>query len=98
MLNVLRLAEGFTLAQFERATGLPAAALHQTLEAQAARGLIEERDGRFRPTSTGFRFLNDLIAAFLPEENTGRDPGELYTAPSRFVSDRDFHHFVSKVP
>ena len=98
MLNVLRLAEGFTLAEFERATGLPAASVAQTLGAQAARGLIEEREGRFRPTPTGFRFLNDLIAAFLPEENPRRDPGELYTAPSRFVSDRDFHHFVSEVP
>jgi putative oxygen-independent coproporphyrinogen III oxidase len=98
MLNVLRLAEGFTLAEFERATGLPAASMGQTLAALAARGLIEECEGRFRPTSTGFRFLNDLIAAFLPEENPRRDPGELYTAPSRFVSDRDFDHFVSEVP
>ncbi len=98
MLNVLRLAEGFTFAEFERATGLPAASVAQTLGAQAARGLIEERECRFRPTPTGFRFLNDLIAAFLPEENPRRDPGELYTAPSRFVSDRDFHHFVSEVP
>jgi oxygen-independent coproporphyrinogen-3 oxidase len=98
MLNVLRLSEGFTLAEFEQATGLPAASVRQTLAPQAARGLIEERDGRFRPTSTGFRFLNDLIGAFLPEENPRRDPGELYTAPSRFVSDRDFQRFVSKVP
>jgi oxygen-independent coproporphyrinogen-3 oxidase len=98
MLNVLRLAEGFTLGEFERATGLPEASVRQTLAAQAARGLIEERDGRFRPTPTGFRFLNDLIAAFLPEENPRRDPGELYTAPSRFASDRDFQRIVSKVP
>jgi oxygen-independent coproporphyrinogen-3 oxidase len=98
MLNVLRLSEGFTLAEFEQATGLPAVSVRQTLAPQAARGLIEERDGRFRPTSTGFRFLNDLIGAFLPEENPRRDPGELYTAPSRFVSDRDFQRFVSKVP
>jgi len=98
MLNVLRLVEGFTLADFERATGLPAASVRQPLAAQAARGLIEERDGSFRPSPTGFRFLNDLIAAFLPEENPRRGPGELYTAPSRFVSDRDFHHFVSEVP
>jgi len=39
-----------------------------------------------------------FCAAFLPEENPRRGPGELYTAPSRFVSDRDFHHFVSEVP
>ncbi len=98
MLNVLRLAEGFTLAEYEHATGLPATSIGPTLAAQAARGLVEERDGRFRPTPTGFRFLNELIAAFLPEENPRRGPGELYTAPSRFVSDRDFQHFVSEVP
>jgi oxygen-independent coproporphyrinogen-3 oxidase len=98
MLNVLRLTEGFTRVDFEQATGLPFASVRPTLAAQAARGLIEEHEGRFRPTSTGFRFLNDVIAAFLPEENPRRDPGELYTAPSRFVSDRDFHHFVSEMP
>jgi len=98
MLNVLRLTDGFTLAEFERATGLPAASVRQTLAAQAASGLIEEQGGRFRPTSTGFRFLNDLITAFLPGENPCRDPGELYTAPSRFVSENDFEHFVREVP
>jgi len=98
MLNVLRLAEGFTLAEFEGATNLPAESVRQALAAQAARGLIAECDGRLRPTTTGFRFLNDLIAAFLPEETPRPDPGELYTAPSRFVSDRDFHRFVSEVP
>ena len=40
MLNVLRLAEGFTLADFERATGLPAASIDRTLAAQATRGLM----------------------------------------------------------
>jgi putative oxygen-independent coproporphyrinogen III oxidase len=98
MLNALRLVEGFTLADFEHATGLAAATVRGTLATQAARGLIEERDGRFRPTATGFRFLNDLISAFLPEENPRGGRGELYTAPSRFVSDRDFQHFVSEVP
>ena len=54
--------------------------------------------GRYRASELGFRFLNDLLAGFLPEENARRRPGELYTAPSRFVSDRDFGHFVSEMP
>ena len=97
MLNTLRLVEGFTLAEFEGATGLAPAAVRDALAAQAARGLIEEIQGRFRPTATGFRFLNELIAAFLPEENARSERRELYTAPSRFVPDRDFRDFVSEV-
>lgn len=97
MLNVLRLAEGFTLAEFERATGLPAAAVRGELTTQAARGLLTVSEGRFRPTDTGFRFLNELIGAFLSDENPRPGPGELYTAPSRFVSEKDFRDFVSEV-
>jgi oxygen-independent coproporphyrinogen-3 oxidase len=97
MLNVLRLAEGFTLAEFERATGQPASIVRGQLDAQAARGLIEASEGRFRPTVTGFRFLNELIAAFLPDEKPRPGLGELYTATSRLVSDKDFHHFVSEM-
>ena len=98
MLNALRLAEGFRLADFERTTGLPGATVAPTLGGFAARGLVEAKDGHFRATDLGFRFLNDLLAGFLPEENGRRSPGELYTAPSRFVSDRDFGDFVSEVP
>ena len=98
MLNALRLAEGFRLADFERTTGLPGATVTPTLGDFAARGLVEAKDGQFRATDLGFRFLNDLLAGFLPEENGRRSPGELYTAPSRFVSERDFGDFVSEVP
>jgi oxygen-independent coproporphyrinogen-3 oxidase len=98
MLKALRLVEGFTLADFERTTSQPAAAVRPTLEALSERGLVGERDGLFRPTPTGFRFLNELIGAFLPEENHRPGHGELYTAPSRFVSERDFRDIVSEVP
>jgi oxygen-independent coproporphyrinogen-3 oxidase len=97
MLNALRLMEGFALADFERTTGLPAATVLPKLGDYAARRLIDENNGRFRATALGFRFLNDLLAGFLPDENPCRAPGELYTAPSRFVSDRDFRRFVSEV-
>jgi oxygen-independent coproporphyrinogen-3 oxidase len=97
MLNALRLVEGFTLAEFEHATGLPAAAVQGTIAAQAARGTIAESNGRYRATALGFRFLNDLISAFLPGEKALGAAGELYTAPSRFVPDRDFRRFVSEM-
>ncbi len=97
MLNALRLHEGFALADFERATGLPPATVLRKLDEFAARQLIEEKNGCYQATALGFRFLNDLLAGFLPDENSRRAPGELYTAPSRFVSDRDFRRFVSEV-
>ncbi len=97
MLNALRLAEGFRIADFERATGLPAATVTGKLAAFAAKGLVHLEDGRYRATDLGFRFLNDLLAGFLPDETSRRASGELYTAPSRFVPDRDFRDFVSEV-
>jgi len=65
-LNALRLTEGASLAAFEAATGLPAAVLSATLDSLQARGLIERADGRVRASPLGFRFLNDVQAAFLP--------------------------------
>ena len=68
MLNALRLVDGFSEAQFETCTGLPAARLEDEAGAALARGLIERsRDGQWRPTDLGRRFLNDLQAEFLRE-------------------------------
>jgi putative oxygen-independent coproporphyrinogen III oxidase len=97
MLNALRLVEGFETAGFERATGLSVSAIAGTLAGLAARGLLAADGGRWQATALGFRFLNDVLAAFLPDELPSRAPGELYTAPSRFVPDRDFRDFVSEV-
>jgi oxygen-independent coproporphyrinogen-3 oxidase len=98
MLNALRLSAGFSLADFERTTGLSAAAVLPRLGDFAKRGLVQAESDRYRATDLGFRFLNDLLAGFLPDESARRTPGELYTAPSRFVSDRDFGDFVSEMP
>jgi oxygen-independent coproporphyrinogen-3 oxidase len=97
MLNALRLKDGFQLDEFTGATGLPADTVTHRLAELASRGLLDTEGGRYRPSSLGFRFLNDLIGAFLPEGNGRRTPGELYTAPSGVVSDNDFRHFVSEV-
>ena len=66
MLNALRLTEGFTATDFERTTGQSADLVRPTLADLASRGLVEAETDRFRPTDLGFRFLNDLMAAFLP--------------------------------
>ena len=68
MLNTLRLTEGFRAADFERTTGLPVGVIHPSLAALEARGLIGSVGDWLRPTELGFRFLNDLQAAFLPAE------------------------------
>ncbi len=98
MLNALRLQEGFEPAGFERATGLPAATILPKLGELVSRGLLAGSGGRYRPTELGFRFLNDLQAGFLPEETGGSGGGELYTAPSGLVAERDFRHIVREVP
>jgi len=98
MLNALRLSEGFTQDDFERATGLAAAGVLPTICELAGRGLMAETAGRWRPTEQGFRFLNDLQEAFLSDETAAPGQRELYTAPSRFVPERDFRHIVSKMP
>ncbi len=98
MLNALRLNEGFTLAGFEAATGLLAATILPRLAELASRHLMVQEGDRYRPTELGFRFLNELQAGFLPDETGGPDARELYTAPSRFVPERDFRHIVTKMP
>ena len=71
-LNAFRLIEGSTIGAFESATGLPAAVLRPTLEALAARGLVERSPDRLQATALGLRFLNDVQAAFLPAAGHGR--------------------------
>jgi oxygen-independent coproporphyrinogen-3 oxidase len=98
MLNALRLAEGFTLADFERATGLSRSSIEPTLTRLAARELLVEISGRWAPTELGFRFLNDLLAAFLPADDGVARAGELYTESKRLGPQRDFRHIVTEVP
>lgn len=67
MLNALRLVEGFTLREFELATGLPASRAMPGLEAGRTRGLLAPGEGgRWRTTPLGLRFLNDAQGLFLP--------------------------------
>ena len=98
MLNALRLNEGFTQAGFEAATGLPVSAVLARLQALVDQGLLSPAAGRYVPTETGFRFLNELQAGFLPDEKEDPAPGELYTARPGLVPVRDFRHIVSKKP
>ena len=74
MMNALRLTAGFDAALFEARTGLRFEEVAPTLVAQQARGLLQSRDGRWRPTAQGLRFLNDLLLEFLPDPAGAADP------------------------
>jgi len=67
MLNALRLTGGFSPELFEARTGLRREVLDAAAENALARDLITiESSGKWRPSSLGRRFLNDLMAEFLP--------------------------------
>jgi oxygen-independent coproporphyrinogen-3 oxidase len=75
-LNALRLREGFDEALFMACTGLPTEGISPTLQALQARGLLEKSaEAHWRPSELGFRFLNDVISAFLPRDNDEPGPG-----------------------
>jgi len=67
MLNAARLVDGFPVTLFAARTGLAPSALEPGLRAAQEKGLIERDPARIRPTRRGRLFLNDLVAAFLPE-------------------------------
>ena len=71
MLNALRLDEGFTVDAFVAATGLAGGIIEAPLAALEVRGLMRLAGGNWRPTESGFRFLNDLQAEFLPAARAG---------------------------
>jgi putative oxygen-independent coproporphyrinogen III oxidase len=66
-MNGFRLVEGFDDALFESRTGLEIAVLEAALEGLIARGLVERQPPRWAATPKGFRFLNDILVALLPE-------------------------------
>jgi len=72
MLNALRLNAGFAFADFEARTGLPRSTIAAQLAAAQTRGWLEVEDERIRATELGWRFLNDVIASFLPEREHPR--------------------------
>jgi putative oxygen-independent coproporphyrinogen III oxidase len=72
-MNGFRLVDGFSDSLFEGRTGLPAALLPRLLARATDRMLVEHSEGHWRATSTGLRFLNEILVELLPEG--GRDPG-----------------------
>ena len=67
MLNALRLTDGFAVPLFTERTGMPIKVVSETLQRLEEHELIEWDITRIRPTALGQRFLNDVIARFLPD-------------------------------
>ncbi len=68
MLNTLRLVDGFEAELFASRCGLPFSFIQPGLMAAEGKGLIERNTTHVRPTERGRRFLNDLVALFLPAQ------------------------------
>jgi putative oxygen-independent coproporphyrinogen III oxidase len=68
MMNALRLIDGVPRAVFAQRTGLPLATLAPPLAIACAKGWIEDDANVLRTTPDGQRFLNDVIALFLPDD------------------------------
>jgi oxygen-independent coproporphyrinogen-3 oxidase len=67
MLNVLRLTDDFTIADYESLTGLTFGTVAGAVAEAEGKGLLVRVEaGRWRVTELGQRFLNDLQALFLP--------------------------------
>jgi oxygen-independent coproporphyrinogen-3 oxidase len=65
-LNQLRLKQGVHVDDFGARTGLPWQAVGQRAQEAVDRGLLEKAGRRLRPTSLGWRFVNDIQQIFLP--------------------------------
>ena len=68
MLNALRLREGVAASWFEERTGRPLSTVSGPLAVALERGLLDPDPRRLRASDLGYRFLNDLVELFLPEE------------------------------
>lgn len=66
MMNALRLVDGVPMREFAQRTGLGIEAIADTLAVARAQGWIDNEPAVLRTTESGQRFLNDVIALFLP--------------------------------
>ena len=65
MMNALRLKNGVETPLYEAMTGLPLLTIASQWEALQRKGLMISRRDRLATTQTGYRFLDDVIEAFV---------------------------------
>ncbi|ELO4022443.1 radical SAM family heme chaperone HemW [Vibrio fluvialis] len=68
-MNRFRLIEPCPKADFSATTGLPISVIQPTLEWAIEQGYLSENDTHWQITEKGKLFLNDLLAAFMAEED-----------------------------
>ncbi len=66
MMNALRLTHGVPIGLFQQHTGLNIQTLKSAIEKAQNKGLLKIEAGNIQPTILGQRFLNELLALFLP--------------------------------
>ena len=64
MMNALRITGGIPSRLFAERTGLPISVVAKSLQQAESQGLITWDMESLRPTATGLRFLNNLVALF----------------------------------
>ncbi len=67
MLNALRLTDGFPTPLFYQQTGIPLSHIERALKQAEQQELISWDIKSIKPTEKGQRYLNNLIALFLPK-------------------------------
>jgi putative oxygen-independent coproporphyrinogen III oxidase len=67
MLNALRLNDGVSMTEFEQRTGLSRDAIAPSLAKAHGHDWLDPDVEQLRPSESGRRFLNDLVALFLPD-------------------------------
>jgi len=87
MLNALRLMSGFDTELFERRTGVAWESVDPVVRRLTTRGLVTRSKSagsgaRISPTPLGFRFLNEVLVAFLPEDR----PKTIHSEPKSSAS------------
>ncbi|MBY7834600.1 radical SAM family heme chaperone HemW [Vibrio fluvialis] len=68
-MNRFRLIEPCPKADFSATTGLPISVIQSTLDWAIEQGYLSENDTHWQITEKGKLFLNDLLAAFMAEED-----------------------------
>lgn len=68
MLNALRLKEPVSIAEFQQRTGRTLAAVNDVIRRAERDGLLQVGQGTLSTTDKGYRFLNELLERFLPED------------------------------
>jgi oxygen-independent coproporphyrinogen-3 oxidase len=68
MMNALRMRDGVDAPSFAERTGLADGAIADAMRRARERGWVVDDTARIAATELGWRYLNDVVAAFLPQE------------------------------